>query len=152
MRHIVRKHQNAASFIAHCNVSGCGASFVNFGTFRKHIQRKYQYTSEIVTCEPNFDHDMIIDNEGLVSGVTLEKAEAAFSLKLKAAHNISEGAIEEILSTVKEMTRMRMDCIRNSIETDPHLTNINELLNVDSMYVEINSKKLQKSSTRNTWV
>ena len=36
---------------------------------------------------------------------------ATFSLNLKAAHNISEGAIDEILSTAKEMTRKRMDCI-----------------------------------------
>ena len=79
MRHIVCKHQKAASFIVYCNASGCGASFLNYGTFRKHSQGRHQYTSEIVTCEPNFDHYMIIDDDSMVSGVMLEKAEAAFS-------------------------------------------------------------------------
>jgi hypothetical protein len=29
LHHLVRKHQNVAAFIAHCNDAGCGATYAN---------------------------------------------------------------------------------------------------------------------------
>ncbi len=120
LHHLVRKHQNAATFIAHCNVAGCGATYANVRSFKKHLQRKHPSVPELAPV-----HDELADNDEVVSDddgndnaseINMESAEAAFVLKLKAAHNLSDVALNEVMSSSRELTRIRMDSIRRRLQ------------------------------------
>lgn len=141
--HLVRKHQNASLFIAHCNVPGCGATYNKFSSFRKHVQRNHPNVITNANRHEELLPALGVDvNDGNASIDGLEMAEGAFVLKLKAAHNLSDVAVNEVLSSVREISRVRMDSIRTCLQANNvEITNdIVHALNVDSMYTKLKTK------------
>lgn len=121
LHHVVRRHKNAPSFIAHCNAKGCGASFRNYNSFKIHIKRRHQDY-----CSPYNPTDMIENqdlNDGLQehieddnSELDTTRAEAVFLLKLKAGQNISDAAMQEVILSVRDLYQSRFDAMSKTLQ------------------------------------
>jgi hypothetical protein len=105
--HLLRRHNNAANFIIHCSV--CGTSFRNRDSFRKHFYRRHysEGQSEHIVDDNNcsaLEPEHIDDEPHDVSRAD----EAAFVLKLKARHRLSQSAISDIMHSTKALVRSKL--------------------------------------------
>lgn len=58
--HVIRSHKFDPNFIVYCNQPGCGASYKNWASYRKHIQRVHRLTIEN-TIEDDTNGENIAD-------------------------------------------------------------------------------------------
>ena len=141
LQHIVRRHRNSASFIAHCNASGCGASFRNYNSFKIHVKRRHgsDNTTTVVadTQEDDDESDEPVDELNIE--LDTSKAEAAFLLKLKAGRHISDAGIEEVISSVRALYQDRFDAIKRSLPGEV-LENVEHLLDCRTAFSELDTK------------
>ena len=143
LQHIVRRHRNAPTFIAHCGAKGCGASFRKYNTFKIHIKRHHNnYEREAVfveednNIEDNFSGDSDMNDE--YGELDTTKSEAAFLLKLKAAHGMSDSAIDEVILSVRELYQNRFKAVKETLEPEA-LQDVNHLLDADEAFEELDS-------------
>jgi hypothetical protein len=89
LSHLVKRHRSAASFIVHCNMPGCGASYRNYLSFKSHVYSKHAHSSHCGTFfENNVSSDTLESPETSCSEEPHDLAintEAAFVLKLNGA-------------------------------------------------------------------
>ena len=84
LTHIVRKHRHDPNFLIHCNFAGCGMSYKNYLSFKKHVSRIHGGLSSINAPNNELhvnDLDLTYENEGNVCDSDDDnamKSEAAF--------------------------------------------------------------------------
>ena len=107
--HVIKRHRLSTSFMAHCNIPGCGASYKNYLSFKKHVYRKLRYVtrngiennSQLVV-----DDDMIVILGGQKLPImTVVNVEAVFVLQLKVCHNVTDNACSDIMDSVKNCAK-----------------------------------------------
>lgn len=86
--------------------------------------------------EDDFSADSDMDDE--YGEVDMVKSEAAFLLKLKAAHSMSDSAIEEVILSVRELYQNRFKAVKETLEPDA-LQDVNHLLDADTAFAELDS-------------
>ena len=118
LHHLVRRHRNAPKFVVHCNAVGCGASFRNYVSFKSHVKRKHYKEIQFMACgaSNNDDPYFLIEND-VDTNDKLEdrKMEAAFLLKLKAAQNLSNAALNEVITSVRELCQTKLNKAKANI-------------------------------------
>jgi hypothetical protein len=147
--HVVKKHRTDSEFNASCNFPGCGASYKNYLSFKKHVYRKHRQDlsdhndgdTEAV-CEQMCQEE-VTDNS---DDSPLIDSEAAFILRLRAHHNLSNNAVNEIMETVKVLYQERMKKVK--LELKSHLcgyVNIDtmKVFNTDDMFSGLDSEYRQ---------
>ena len=144
LRHLVRRHKHAASFIVHCNAKGCGASFRNHQSFKRHV--KHKHASELrAPSSSHDDHDVDYDSQledpmdEHNNALDTSKAEATFSLKLKACGGISNALMQETILSVRELYQTRFDIIKQSLQGEA-LESVAHLLDASVALSEVDTK------------
>ena len=119
--HLLKRHRNAPNFIVHCSSDGCGASFKSYNSFRMHCIRNHcsdQLQKEITI----FENDDLLEQDvetfdGDNESVDYEEkiSDAQYLLKLKAGHNLSNTAIDEIVLSTKSLLSDRLEKVKKSL-------------------------------------
>lgn len=135
LSHLVKRHRNAAKFVIHCSVPGCGASYTNYRSFKTHCQRKH-YGIEGTNVGPDLSNsdDRMCDDINVsidTDPKTDMKREAAYILRLKAGERMSQKSVDAVIQATKGMFREKLQEIKNKIE--PHVDNPDE---TDPMFEE----------------
>jgi len=115
MSHLLRKHRDDPNFIIHCNFSGCGVSYRNYLSFKKHVFRTHASVNPSInqphTYEECIELENVCDNiENVCDNIENEvaKSEAAFLLKLEVKHNVSQSGIADIMESVNTLFASKM--------------------------------------------
>ena len=113
INHVIRRHQHDQNFIIHCCYTACGISFRNLKSFKSHVYRKHGY------CEPAADAGFPFPLGVGSSQVDTESnsdcysaSEAAYILKLKARHRLSQSAVNDVCASTKELFRSKLNELR----------------------------------------
>ncbi|XP_062578360.1 uncharacterized protein LOC134240278 isoform X1 [Saccostrea cucullata] len=122
LQHLVRRHKNEPKFKVHCSKPGCGSSFNKIRSFSQHLYRKHSSDvfSEIESDEEETTEEMSIthedvDNEELTPEQNKKRSEAQFLLKMIADHNLSQRAIEDIITSTKLMLNDQSNVIKSEL-------------------------------------
>jgi len=149
-QHFRRRHRNAAHFIIHC--SACGASFHNTESFRSHYYRKHFRV-------PDSPRSPVIDEMDLDLSCEIPDHsddcttfdEAAFVLKLKAKHRLSQSAVSDIVQSTKELVQSKLLTFchgigGNATEGD-NASQLHRVVSLsDNMFVGLSNKYQQRKS------
>ena len=108
-KHLIEKHKNDPGFIVKCQY--CEATYDKYDSFRKHMYRKHQ-NDLMMEKIPSDQESLPDDNEGDFDNKNNdETAEeptstgqcASYILKLQTLKNISQTAIDDIVSNTREL-------------------------------------------------
>ena len=143
--HLLRRHRYEQNFIVHCSRPGCGVSFKTVAGLRTHHYRKH-------VNEPNFEEEDLylsdIDENTDQSTENIDmmkKWEAHFILMLVAKHNLSQGAVNDVLTTVKQMNVCRNNILKERLHTelDDSLLNFEEFF-LEDMFEGLETKHMRE--------
>ena len=106
LRHIGSIHAHQAGFKVVCGINGCPRSYINYGSFRKHLYRKHSETvepvlghsihsvlDELAPCSPPAPTTLTDEDK-------LKRSLILFILKSKEIHQLSQLALNGILSDI----------------------------------------------------
>lgn len=119
INHLLRKHKTEKNFIIHCSNPGCGISFTKLSSFRRHYYRKHAIEENLNNIEEDIDTTTNNSDIDIVPACReTQKSEALFLLKLKAEHNLSEKALNDIMDSTKEMLQHQSSVIKQRLSTE----------------------------------
>lgn len=119
INHLLRKHKTEKNFIIHCSNPGCGISFTKLSSFRRHYYRKHAIEENLNNVEEDIDTTTNNSDIDIVPACReTQKSEALFLLKLKAEHNLSEKALNDIMDSTKEMLQHQSSVIKQRLSTE----------------------------------
>ena len=116
-KHYVRVHKNQPGFIVACNVGACCYTTKTWGSYKMHMYRQH---SNIVHADVESDIDenkqqgqyhLPEENEFDAHSIN-----ASFTLALEAEHNLSQKAIDHIVSTADTLVQGHTDLFRSQLK------------------------------------
>ena len=125
LAHMVKRHRHSPFFIAHCNIPGCGSSYKNYLSFKRHVYSKHpnvtrdfaEGVSQLVCSTTSDQHDNDDGNDKTeAENESIAKSEAAFLLKLKVCHKVTDVACNEIMQSMKDMYKTRIDFVQKIVQ------------------------------------
>lgn len=110
--HLIKRHKNCANFIVHCSANGCGASFKNHNSFRRHCYRKH--LNQLASTQTDDDIGVGEINSSVVLDTSIDGPddtldEGAFVLKLTAAHKLSQKAVRDVMESAQELVQSKLN-------------------------------------------
>lgn len=125
IKHLTSKHRNSPNFIIHCAAQGCGASFRNVRTFQKHCYRHHTHNEDEAIQNAPLGNDEQFENDAQdINPLDMQESkkiiEAQYILKLKAFHNLSQIAVDDIIGSTKLLIEEHCSSIKNKLlQIDP---------------------------------
>jgi len=118
VNHVIRRHHHDKNFIIYCCYASCGMSFHNLHSFRSHARRKHGHCSAAVgdlsLGATPVSHILQDDSDSLA--VKSLHSEAAYILKLRARHRLSQSAVKDVCESTKELFRMKVSGLSHSLD------------------------------------
>lgn len=116
--HLVKCHRNTPSFIVHCCAKGCGASYKNYGSFRSHCYRKHYQTRICSSSSESFDDGISLFDYRSASVEDKQSQEAAYILKLRAGHRLTQGAVVDVIQSTKYLLNEKIETIKSAVQSE----------------------------------
>ena len=152
--HLIRRHKHDMHFIVHCSV--CGASFGKINSFEKHFKRQhfkdsFHQVSGIIEEGHLSDAGYEFCDEG---GSNSKKEEALYLLKLKAGHQLSDEAVNEVMLTTRELVNSKCKKLRLLLNQEEiaNTAIVNEISTMEHVFegLESHHRREQFFSKRNS--
>lgn len=158
--HYVRNHKNDSKFYVACNIDGCGYSTKKWDTFKVHVHRHHKK----ITSISNRNADITVPNDVLADNLQLDCDDSmpfnpryfnsSFTLALESKLNLSQTAVDCVVSTTSILLENHIALFRNSLKERLRERQIDERI-IDDIPVETlvdefnSSKKRQKFYEQN---
>jgi hypothetical protein len=142
IKHAVQQHSSHPSFFLVCDV--CGGTWKRYDAFRKHVSRKHPHSQQALadlTCDDicgdlSEIHDKLSDDStrGDILAHKLQEQSAAYILRLKSLHSLSQSCISDIIQQTNEIVRTATTFTREKIlEQAKQIQSVREAFNNDDM-------------------
>jgi hypothetical protein len=126
-------------------------SFKNYLTFKQHTYRNHRHVldnSEVLSVLDGNEHCNIPDEMAASQEQKiLANSEAAFILKLKVCHNVSNAAVTDIIESVSDLCQLRMKVERDCL-SPPIDGNRLQMFQMPNMFASLNTDYKQSKFFR----
>lgn len=122
--HYVKTHKNHPGFYVACNVASCAYSTRSWASFKMHMHRKHPAPDNsptdgndvnVLHCESD-RHDTDSDTHNAEEDLQSFDFNMAYTLSLQAEHNMSQAAIDKVVSSTSTLVEQHLDHYKSQLK------------------------------------
>ena len=118
-KHFVRTHENDPNFFVSCAIGACEFTTRRWNTFKVHVHRKHKLGDNPVPCaeqhEP-MDVDQLNESVPFNKQDDLGYHNALYTMSLEACRNVSQTAIDHIVSSTCTLLDTQLDFVKRQLK------------------------------------
>ena len=146
-KHYVRSHKNDPHFWVACCIDSCAYTTNSWVNYRVHVHRKHKEINPSEHVEEEVEED---DELPVLSIPDISHFNSMFTLSLETKHNMSQSAIDNVVSTANLLVESHIDDFKRQIQSKLESLNIEPDI-VDSIDVNTGFEVLSSHSRRKSF-
>lgn len=116
--HVIRRHRHAGTFVFYCSARGCGRSFRNYATYKKHVHRCHaQEQTESSQADDIQSDKNELSGTSIGTNAVSESflTETAFLLRLKTVHRLPNSVITDIIHETNALIQQKLHNVKSAV-------------------------------------